>query len=103
LGTESTCKGCHEAFESYDNVCNQEEDINPAYSCNRNDDCGLVDTNCSQPYDPISVNRQYMVHERDKNGWPLEDCGRRFEVRQQYRPLCVKLRCSVGLNTDSIQ
>ncbi len=103
MAMDTTCKGCREGFENYDSVCNQDEEINPDYACNHNDDCGLVDTNCSQPYDPVSVNRQYMTRERDKNSWPMEDCGRRLEVKQQYRAVCIKLRCSVAANTDGVE
>lgn len=93
-GQETTCAACHDAFINFDTVCNQQQESNAAYACARNEDCGLVDTACNQPYEPIAVNRQFMMQERERHSWPIEDCGRRLEVKQSYRAVCLKLECS---------
>lgn len=103
LGQGNSCGDCQKAFSNYDTTCNQQEEQDPAYACNQNTDCGLVDTNCNAPYDPVSVNRMFMMQEREKHSWPMEDCGRRLEVKQQYRPMCIKKECSIGGNDSGDQ
>jgi hypothetical protein len=98
-GRESTCKQCQDAFVNFQTACSQQQTATPAYACNKADDCGLVDTDCNQPYDPVSVNRAFMLSERERLNWPLEDCGRLQAVKQKYRPVCVKQQCSVAENS----
>jgi hypothetical protein len=95
-GTPS-CTDCETAFNTFTMQCTRSgpNEVDPAFSCNENADCFLLDKACGLAYDPISVNREYLQDVRKKRNYPMEDCGRSLAIKQQYHALCINAVCSV--------
>ena len=95
-GTPS-CTDCETALNTFNTQCTQIEanTADPAFSCDENADCFLLDKNCGLAYDPIAVNREYLQEVRKKRNYPLDDCGRSLAIKQRYHALCLNAVCSV--------
>jgi TPR repeat protein len=92
-----SCTDCETALNAFNAQCTRSDmdTADPAFSCDANADCFLLDKNCSQPFDPISVNREHLQEVRKKRNYPIEDCGRSPAIKQRFHALCINNICSV--------
>lgn len=95
-----SCHDCEVGLDTFSSSCGPQEEADPAYGCDVNSDCGLVDVDCNKPYAPVAVNRMYMSRERKQNNWPLEGCPRMPQERQSYRAVCLSHDCVAQENSE---
>ncbi|HTK85964.1 MAG TPA: tetratricopeptide repeat protein [Patescibacteria group bacterium] len=100
-GQNASCNDCEQGLDDFKDSCGPQEEADPAYQCNANEDCGLVDVDCNAPFEPVSVRREYMDRERKINAWPPQGCPRVPAERMTYRALCSNQLCTAVENDDA--
>ncbi|HTK83709.1 MAG TPA: tetratricopeptide repeat protein [Patescibacteria group bacterium] len=95
----TSCVDCETALKSFIVACRKTttaQDANPAYACDADSDCHLIETNyCEVTYEPLSVNVQHLQEVRRARAIPVIDCPRPPELRAKYRAICTDHMCQV--------
>lgn len=95
----TSCADCEASIKNLIVKCRKptiESEPNPAYTCELDSDCHLIETNyCEVTYEPLSVNRMHLQEVRKARAIPVIDCARPPELRAKYRAVCVEKMCQV--------
>jgi hypothetical protein len=92
----TSCTDCEIAVNKSNLACTRVAKVtDPAFTCETNADCFLIDKWCGDTYEPVAANREHLQEVRKARGYTTKDCHRPLELKQQFHALCINSVCSV--------